>query len=78
MLVLMEVFRPAVERFNAVCRDLLGFNPCSDGSVSTGQVPIFFLSHVPLCFNPCSDGSVSTGGRGGVSILVLMEVFRRD
>ena len=40
ILVLMEVFRPA--NF----RNIRSFNPCSDGSVSTGGQKAFIRDHV--------------------------------
>ena len=62
ILVLMEVFRPAVKSLN-VPFPSIGFNPCSDGSVSTGARSSRPVSHLRR-FNPCSDGSVSTGCPG--------------
>ena len=59
ILVLMEVFRPGVE-VGPICELKRRFNPCSDGSVSTGR-PLSFRMCAHTCFNPCSDGSVSTG-----------------
>ena len=60
ILVLMEVFRPA-SRSSSTARPGRCFNPCSDGSVSTGGI-----ASLP-------DGQWAGSL---VSILVLMEVFR--
>ena len=60
ILVLMEVFRPAKAKASGLSSSC--FNPCSDGSVSTG-ISDFEVRDVPVSFNPCSDGSVSTGVR---------------
>ena len=66
ILVLMEVFRPDAEStdtYGGVARAPGSrFNPCSDGSVSTGQLPNALAKSAGRgSFNPCSDGSVSTG-----------------